>query len=846
MNISLVIPVYHEEKTIGKVLDRIIQKVKTSHEIIVISDGKGEPTFDVVKAYIKKHPNNHIHVFQNTNKGVMNTIKMGMKKAKGKAIVVTMADMSDDVTQVDQMYDLIQKGYDIVCASRFMKGGKKIGGTLLKNFLSKTADVTLHFLLRIPTHDSTNAFKMYKKSSLDTIEIESTGGFEYSLEIILKAFKKGYKITEIPTIWKDREEGKSNFKLFHWLPNYLHWYFYGITLWWELHKETIKQYSAIATILLLTVFISLLQIGSGLSHKIIIHSGLDFSWMSDAVERMLHGYIGGRDYIFTYGPLLQLLHGLPALLFKLPGYISLAIASLFINILVAFGVIIFSKKINKDTKQYVLLAMFLLFGVGLISDITSNSALRIFAPLFYTSLLLGKQYSWVEKILIVMLPSIFGLYVYDLFIQLYVFLGLYCLISFLKNKKNVQWPTLFLASGIIQLATSWLLTGKFNYIIYSLETLKQYFYIMNIPWEFGRSNYLLIFPVVMVSLLIYLKKKNLVSKKQFTVFGFLTLCALLQLRSGLIRSDVGHIISSLYPSIIVTFSILYFVVPKKPMFISIGIILFTILPYKPNYYDYLSFTNIKEVFSVIKYKPAFFSLYTMPQDNVYTEKEINFLLTFINSHRGEVYVYPYDSYLLNTQRTTFNAFPLQFYDYSQDSVEQKAVNKFRQHAPKYIIWEIDTKGVVALDGIPNVTRNPIFTQWVLQNYTVEKQSTNFLLLIYSPNVSLTTQSHQCSVYSLIIKPNRSLIDVLYSLFKPPFYFLETPAIRLPFRTEVSNYFIIEQYESSENFAKIFQTINFSSFYNNQEKIKQIQLYKINPFNKRKTTYKGELTVHCFN
>ena len=64
-------------------------------------------------------------------------------------------------------------------------------------------------------------FKMYRKSIFNNIKIESTDGFKYSLEIVLKAFKKGYKITEIPTVWKDREKGESNFKLLKWLPNYI-------------------------------------------------------------------------------------------------------------------------------------------------------------------------------------------------------------------------------------------------------------------------------------------------------------------------------------------------------------------------------------------------------------------------------------------------------------------------------------------------------------------------------------------------------------------------------------------------------------------------------------------------
>jgi hypothetical protein len=69
---------------------------------------------------------------------------------------------------------------------------------------------------------------MYRKKVLDSIAIESTGGFEYSLELVLKAYKLGFKITEIPTTWTDRAAGKSNFKLLKWLPKYAKWYFSAI------------------------------------------------------------------------------------------------------------------------------------------------------------------------------------------------------------------------------------------------------------------------------------------------------------------------------------------------------------------------------------------------------------------------------------------------------------------------------------------------------------------------------------------------------------------------------------------------------------------------------------------
>ena len=75
----------------------------------------------------------------------------------------------------------------------------------MKTMLTRTANFLLYHGANLPVHDATNAYKMYRQAIFKEITIESTGGFEYSLEIILKAYKKGFSLKEIPTVWKDRE-----------------------------------------------------------------------------------------------------------------------------------------------------------------------------------------------------------------------------------------------------------------------------------------------------------------------------------------------------------------------------------------------------------------------------------------------------------------------------------------------------------------------------------------------------------------------------------------------------------------------------------------------------------------
>ena len=115
-----------------------------------------------------------------------------------------------------------------MCIRDSMKGGVQIGGPVLKKFLSRMAGISLHYLTGVPTHDITNSFKLYGKKMLKGINIESTGGFELGMEIVCKAYINGYKIGEVPSTWRDRSQGVSKFKMWQWIPHYLHWYWFLI------------------------------------------------------------------------------------------------------------------------------------------------------------------------------------------------------------------------------------------------------------------------------------------------------------------------------------------------------------------------------------------------------------------------------------------------------------------------------------------------------------------------------------------------------------------------------------------------------------------------------------------
>jgi len=225
--VNIVIPVYNEGENIRNILNEIESEVETPHNIFMIYDFDEDNTVPVARVLMRKHKN--IYLLKNEyGEGALNAILTGFERIEEGVILIVMADLSDDIGKVDEMFKKINEGFDIVCGSRYMKGGKQIGGPKIKKILSKLAGVSLHYLIGIPTHDATNSFKMYTKRILDNIRIESNGGFELGMEIVIKAFFKGCKIAEIPSIWKERSAGASRFKLWKWLPKYMKWYLLAI------------------------------------------------------------------------------------------------------------------------------------------------------------------------------------------------------------------------------------------------------------------------------------------------------------------------------------------------------------------------------------------------------------------------------------------------------------------------------------------------------------------------------------------------------------------------------------------------------------------------------------------
>jgi len=227
--LTLVCPAYNEAENMPKLLERLASQVRTPFELLVVYDREDDTTLPALDALDGRYPFTICRVKNRYGHGALHAVMTGLEAADGVAAAVIMADLADDLTIVDRLYRLIvEDGYDLAVGSRYMPGGKQIGGPALKGMLSRLAGKTLHYLTGIPTCDVTNNYKMYRTSMLRELRIESRAGFEIAMELTVKAYAGGYRITEIPSVWTDRSAGVSRFRLWKWMPQYLRWYWYGL------------------------------------------------------------------------------------------------------------------------------------------------------------------------------------------------------------------------------------------------------------------------------------------------------------------------------------------------------------------------------------------------------------------------------------------------------------------------------------------------------------------------------------------------------------------------------------------------------------------------------------------
>ncbi len=211
MDLTILIPVKNEEKNIESILKEITDTIRLDYEILFVNDFSSDSTLDTIHYF--KNKNNKISIINNEKNGLGESIRNGIKHAKGKYLCILMCDGSDDLNDLQRYYETIKNdNLDAVFGSRFLKESLIHGYPKFKLILNRIFNYFISFLYLNKYNDYTNAFKIYKKEILEDLEPIVSESFNVFLEIPLKIINRNLKYKVISINWFGRKIGKSKFK----------------------------------------------------------------------------------------------------------------------------------------------------------------------------------------------------------------------------------------------------------------------------------------------------------------------------------------------------------------------------------------------------------------------------------------------------------------------------------------------------------------------------------------------------------------------------------------------------------------------------------------------------------
>lgn len=216
MKLSVVIPAYNEEESLPATLQTLYQtlaKYGIEHEICVTNDNSKDNTLAVLQKLSLEIPT--LVYFTNPGpNGFGYAVRYGLERFTGDCVAVFMADMSDDPEDlVKYYYKMLEGDYDAVFGTRWGKGGKVIDYPAVKKYINRVANFIVRVLMGIKYNDTTNAFKLYKRETIEGIKPFLSPHFNLTIELPLKAMVRGYSFTVVPNSWTNRKYGESKLKI---------------------------------------------------------------------------------------------------------------------------------------------------------------------------------------------------------------------------------------------------------------------------------------------------------------------------------------------------------------------------------------------------------------------------------------------------------------------------------------------------------------------------------------------------------------------------------------------------------------------------------------------------------
>jgi len=223
MKLSVIVPAHDEAEVVEPTLRALLEQLTAEgmdFEVLVVDDGSADGTAAAVArvtaadARVRCLRNDGAH-------GFGYAVRKGLEEFTGDAVVIVMADGSDDARDVVLYYRVLEAGYDCAFGSRFMPGAVVRDYPRFKWCINRAVNTAIRLVFRHGYNDTTNAFKAYRREVVEQLQPLISPHFNLTVEMPLKAVTRGFSYAIVPTSWTNRSAGESKLQLHEMGSRYL-------------------------------------------------------------------------------------------------------------------------------------------------------------------------------------------------------------------------------------------------------------------------------------------------------------------------------------------------------------------------------------------------------------------------------------------------------------------------------------------------------------------------------------------------------------------------------------------------------------------------------------------------